>query len=138
MSQFSGDRLPPPLRFDLAKPAVPGTAAQATLLATTDASGSPRIAVIAGAEIGVDGDKTLRIRLRTDHATCANLLDRRVASLWCVLDGAAYTIQLTAAPAGPAADGMQPFTLSVTGVWCDFRAESPMLGGPTYRTSETD
>ena len=138
MSQFIGDRIPPPLRFDLGKPAPPDEIAQTILLATVDESGAPRIAVLAGSEIAVSGDRALRIGIPTEHATCANLIARPHASLWCVLDGAAYTIQLNAERSGSPADGEQPFALTAMGVWCDFRPDAPMVAGATYRKPRVD
>ena len=138
MSTYVGDRIPPPLRFDLGKPAAPGETAQGVLLATVDEDGSPRVAVLAGSEVRVAGDRNFRIVIRSAHATCANLLSRPHASLWCVLDGAAYTIHASSAADGEVENDLQTVDFTVNGVWCDFRPEAPLIAGPTYRIPAVD
>ena len=132
MPTLVGDRLPAPLRFDFGAPDVPGEPSHAVLLASMDADGSPRFAVLARSELSAPDDRSVRIALHADSATCANVHTRSEVSLWCVLDAAAYTVKGRARPA-EAADGIQTFTVEVTSVWRDFQSDAPMVSGPMFR-----
>ena len=133
MSQSIGNRLPAPLSFDLGKPAVPGEAAHAVLLATVDEDGSPRIAVLSPEEVVAPDDAHVVLDVRADGVTASNLAARRKAALWCVLDGAAYAIRGSATMKGASQDGRGVFSVEIESVLCDFEASAPMIGGPTYR-----
>lgn len=133
MSQFAGDRMPPPLRFEFGAAPDDGAGPHpAVVFATVDESGAPRVALLSMAELVAPDDRHLRLSLANGSATCGNLAGRPTASVWCVLDGAAYTIQCEVDRADEAGDQIV-FDLRVTGVWCDFRPDAPMTGGPTYK-----
>ena len=139
MSSLIGDRMPAPLRFDFGAPSVAGATARAVLLGSVDEDGSVRFCVLSSAEIDAPDDRLLRIALAKDSATCANLAQRGSASLWCVLDAAAYTVKgrakQTAAPDDPE---RHSFEIAVESVWRDFRPDAPMIAGPTYREPAED
>jgi hypothetical protein len=137
VSQLVGSKLPAPLRFEFGKTDVPGTPAQACLLTTIDADGSPRVAVLELREVGAPDERTVVVRSRDGSTTCANLRERKRAALWCVLDGAAYTVKGKVAPQeGETAAGWSRFVISIDSVWMDFEPSAPMIGGPTYRAAE--
>jgi len=133
VSRHAGDRIPPPLRFELGQPGAGGDIAQAAILATVDENGAPRVALLAKQEIVVAGERDIRIALDASSATCMNLAARPHASLWCVLDGAAYTLQMAVENDRSEADERRAFVFTVTAVWCDFRPDSPLAAGPTYK-----
>lgn len=133
MSEHIGNRLPAPLRFDFSAVVAPGESCSALLLATVDADGSPRLAVLAPAEVVVCDERRLKLAAHEGSTTCANLLTRPRLALWCVLDAAAYTIKGTAVPAQRERAGWQSFDVDVESVWRDFEPAAPMIGGPTYR-----
>lgn len=134
MSQDIGATIPPPLRFEFGKRPLGGQPAQALLLITVDADGSPRIAVLSPAEVRAAGESRLRIVVRRGSTTSANL-GGRPAALWCVLDGAAYAVRGTSQPSADEPDDSDAaaIELSITSILLDFAPEAPMLGGPTYR-----
>jgi len=137
MSQLIGDRLPAPLRFEFGTPPMAGAPPSAVLLATVDADGSPRVAVLSKEEVGAPDAATLRLRLHASSASAANAAARPKAALWCVLDAAAYTIKGTIRPAGGAADEDWAWLeFVVEAVWRDFDERAPMIAGPTYRAAE--
>lgn len=134
MSEDIGAVLPPPLRFELgAHPS--GDAAKATLLMTTDADGSPRVAVLAAAELSVRDGSHIGLRLHAGSSTCANVKRCGQGALWCVLDAAAYCIRGTVAraPSKSADAAFESFELTITSVLRDFNPEGPMISGPTYK-----
>ena len=134
MSTFVGAKLPAPLRFELGVQPQPDSAAQAVLLVTLDEDGSPRTAVLAPHCVAPVDDQTLRISVRAQGTTCANLMQRRHAALWRVLDGAAYTIKGHAAPiAGDQNQDTTRFEMRIASVWMDFDPSAAMIAGPTYR-----
>ena len=136
MSQFAGDRMPPPLRFEFgADPAEGAGPHPALVLVTVDESGAPRVAVIARSELTAPDERRLMLSVESGSTTCTNLAARRQASVWCVLDGAAYTIQ-SVVETVDAAEERTSFGLRVTGVWRDFRPDAPMTAGPTYKRME--
>lgn len=129
MSRSIGNRLPAPMRFELGTGATAGGPDRCMLLATTDASGAVRVAVVATSEIEVQDERHLRFQPQADSITGENLRTRGHASLWYVLDGAAYTIQARA----QANQGDEAVTLEIEAVLQDFRPDAPMVSGPTYR-----
>lgn len=137
MSDKIGDRLPAPLRFELGVPAEAGRPGRAVLLGTVDADGSVRFAVLASAEVTCADDKHVRFALAPETRTSLNLVERRRASLWYVLDAAGYTIHGASSGAPkPLGDGRTEFELEVEAVWRDFRPDAPMTSGPTYAVPE--
>lgn len=137
MSETIGDRIPAPIRFEFGIPAGSGQPGRAVLLATVDGDGTARFAVIAAAEISCADDKHLRFGLAAGSATSENLAQRQNASLFYVLDAAAYTIKGRAAFAPTSdGDGRLSFEIEVDSVWRDFRPDAPMISGPTYRVPE--
>lgn len=138
MSEVIGSKIPPPLRFEFGAPPTAGQPAQVVTLSTVDDDGNPRLAVLAKAEIRALDETRLRLELRRDSHTRANLAARPQAALWCVLDGAAYTIRGSCCPARePAADSdREAVELSVTSVLRDFEPSAPLVAGPTCRAIE--
>jgi len=139
MSLLIGDRMPAPLRFEFGVLSVAGGAARAVLLGSLDEDGSVRFCVLSTAEIEAPDDRRLRIALAKDSATRGNLTQRGAASLWCVLDGAAYTVKGRAKQSAAADDPERhSFEIEVESVWRDFRPDAPMIAGPTYRVPAED
>lgn len=138
MSEVIGSKIPPPLRFEFGAPPAAGQPAQVVTLATVDDDGSPRIAVLAKSEIRALDESRLRLELRRDSHTRVNLAARPHAALWCVLDGAAYTIRGCCVPAREAAvdSDRDAVELSVTSVLHDFEPSAPLVAGPTCRAPE--
>jgi hypothetical protein len=99
-------------------------------------TGSVRVAVLAASEVDVVDDRHLRVRLQSEGSACRNLGARGHATLWYVLDAAAYSICGRAAKDGTADDGRTSFTIEIDAVLQDFRQETPMAGGPTYRRTD--
>jgi hypothetical protein len=136
MSQEIGPQLPPPLRFEFgAHPT--GGEPKAVLLVTTDADGAPRVAVLGAPEMKAHDATHIHFVVATTSSTCQNLRRFGKAALWCVLDAAAYCIRGDVAPAQtPAKPDVREFCtfeMSVVSVLRDFRADAPMVSGPTYR-----
>lgn len=126
------------MRFEFGVPPVEGQPCRAVVLASHDADGSVRFAVLAAEEIEVRDDKHLRFALATDSATTGNLRTRSHVSLWYVLDAAAYTVKGKASvDASPARDGRAAFDIEIESVWRDFRPDAPMTSGATYKRSGT-
>jgi pyridoxamine 5'-phosphate oxidase-like protein len=139
MSQLIGDRIPAPLRFELGVRPAAGETARAVLLATVDADGTPRVAILSTAEIAAPDERTLRFELCAGTTTCANLAERKKVAVWYVLDAAAYTVKGTAALSERAGeDGWCSFDVAVEAVWQDFEPGAPMVSGPTYRVPSGD
>ena len=139
MSQKIGDRRPAPLRFEFGIPAGVGQPGRTVLLGSVDADGSVRFAVLAAAEIACADDRHVRFMLAAESATSKNLAQRSSASLWYVLDAAAYTIKgRTSAAPSSEVDGRCAFEIEIESVWRDFRPDAPMTSGPTYRVPEPD
>jgi hypothetical protein len=138
MSQKVGEKLPAPMRFEFGVEAAAGQPGRAVVLGSVDADGSVRFAVLAAEEITVADDEHLRFALASGSATSANLIQRKHASLWYVLDAAGYTIKgrVSGGPA-PSGDGRSVFDLEIESVWRDFRPDAPMTGGATYRRIES-
>lgn len=141
MSESIGTRLPPPLRFELGN--LPHTEhAGAALLLSVDEDGFPRVALLSPSEIEEASDRSLRFRVYAASHTARNLLRERRATLWSVLDAAAYSVrgEVLAVSAddrhehdtsGDAAT--QTFALQVKDVLRDFRPDAPLISGATYR-----
>ena len=140
MSERVGNSIPPPLRFELGAEQGTDQLCRAVLLATTDDDGSPRVAVLSYGEVRPVDDRRLTIAVNAGTRTHHNMQAARDATLWCVLDGAAYSLRgrVSASP-GPAAAPERgsgrfgTFELAVEEVLRDFYPEAPMMSGPTYR-----
>jgi hypothetical protein len=126
MSEKIGDSIPPPLRFELGSEQGADHLCRAVLLVTTDDDGSPRVAVLSYAEVGAVDERHASITVREGTRTHHNLETGREATLWCVLDGAAYSLR------GAVSGSADAFELTVKEVLRDFYPESPMMSGPTY------
>lgn len=136
MSQDIGSQLPPPLRFEFgAHPT--GGEPKAVLLITADADGAPRVAVLGAPEMKAHDASRIHFVITATSTACENLRRSRKAALWCVLDAAAYCIRGEVAQAPPPSNAddadLCTFELSVVSVLRDFRSDSPMVSGPTYR-----
>jgi len=134
MSQDVGMSIPPPLRFEFGKGSIAGEPASALLLVTVDADGSPRIVVLSYGEVRVLDERRLRIVVRAGSNTRGNL-EVRPAALWCVLDGAAYSLRgrarrVVEAPEDPLSAALE---LELESVLRDFTPDAPLISGPTYR-----
>ena len=133
MSRLIGDRLPAPIRFELGQGAVAGAPGRCILLATSDASGAVRVSVLATTEVEPQDDRRIRLRVHPPAATLDNLRQRAHATLWYVLDAAAYTIQGRAVAEEPVPEDAVVFTIEIDAVLQDFREDAPMVAGPSYR-----
>ena len=135
MSEKLGDKLPAPLRFDLGFEPRGAEHVRAVLLATVDEHGCPRIAVLAPHEIRVVDDRTMRFQVYANSTTSRNLARTARATVWCVLDAAAYSIQgaATQSAAAPSHAESCSFDLEVSAVLRDFEPQAPMISGPTYK-----
>lgn len=133
MSQEIGDRLPPPLQFELG--AVPqADIVPAALLVSHDDDGMPRVAVVSTKEITVRDPSHLQLRLHASSNAAANLLRNGSGALWCVLDAAAYCIRAHAAASRDATgDDSALFDLTIVSVLRDFQPDAPLVHGPVYR-----
>jgi hypothetical protein len=133
MSEEIGARLPPPLRFELGAHPVAGLP-KAVLLLTSDAEGSPRVAVLGAPELWVPDETRIQFSVNAASTTCANLGAFGKAALWYVLDAAAYCIRgvVTEAPSQSPAD-FRRFELKITSILKDFHPGAPMVSGPTYK-----
>jgi hypothetical protein len=127
MSENIGKAIPPPLRFELGAEQGADHLCRAVLLVTTDDDGSPRVAVLSYAEVGTLDERRASIAVNEGTRTHHNLASGRDATLWCVLDGAAYSLR------GAIRRSADAFELTVKEVLRDFYPESPMMSGPTYR-----
>jgi hypothetical protein len=137
MSENIGNKLPPPLRFDLGEK-VTGEICRAVLLITVDAEGSPRVAVLSPGEVKALDERRLGIEVHGQTTTAKNLGRGSSALLWCVLDAAAYSMRGTPSPAKPSAQGYAAFEITLNDVLKDFQAGSPMVAGPTYKNLGSD
>lgn len=127
MSERIGDSIPPPLRFELGTEQGADQLGRAVLLVTADDDGCPRVAVLSYAEVGARDERCISITVNDGTRTHHNLVAGRDATLWCVLDSAAYSLR------GPVVRSGDRFELSVKEVLRDFYPESPMMSGPMYR-----
>ena len=136
MSERIGDAVPAPLRFELGQAPVPGQIARAVLLVTVGDDTAPRVAVLSPAEVRADGDRLIRVAVRSKSTTAANLRRGSSALLWCVLDAAAYSVCGTCSSASSQTDDpdFAAFDLTVRDVYRDFEPGAPMVAPPTYRT----
>lgn len=138
MSQEIGSQIPPPLLFELG--AYPmGGLPKAILLVTSDADGSPRVAVLGAPELSVRDTSHLRFNVHQASTTCANLKRTGKGGFWHVLDAAAYCIRgnVSGSKGLSGSEGAgaeyESFELTVTSVLMDFTPEAPMVSGPTYK-----
>lgn len=127
MSERIGNSIPPPLRFELGTEQGADHLWRAVLLVTTDDDGSPRVAVFSYAEVSALDECRISIAPNEGARTHHNLAAGRDATLWCVLDSAAYSLR------GAVSGSGNGFELSVKEVLRDFYAEAPMMSGPMYR-----
>ena len=132
MSRLIGNRLPAPIRFEFGPDATAGGPGRCVVLATPEESGAVRVAVLATAEIEPLDDRRLRIRVQPGGTTAENLRHRKHATLWYVLDAAAYTIQGRVVTE-ETIDTDLVYTIEIDAILQDFREDAPMVAGPTYR-----
>lgn len=127
MSEKIGNTIPPPLRFELGTEQGADQLGRAVLLVTADDDGCPRVAVLSYAEVSALDERRLSIAVNEGTRTHRNLGASRDATLWCVLDSAAYSLR------GSVRGSANGFELTVKEVLRDFYPESPMMSGPMYR-----
>jgi hypothetical protein len=127
MSENVGNVIPPPLRFELGTEQGADQLGRAVLLVTADDDGCPRVAVLSYAEVGALDERRVAIAVNEGTRTHHNLSAGRDATLWCVLDSAAYSLR------GSVNTSANRFELTVNEVLRDFYPESPMMSGPMYR-----
>jgi hypothetical protein len=127
MSEKIGNAIPPPLRFELGTEQGADQLCRAVLLVTADDDGCPRVAVLSYAEVGALDERRISIKVNEGTRTHHNLAAGRDATLWCVLDSAAYSLR------GSVSGSADIFELTINEVLRDFYAESPMMSGPMYR-----
>lgn len=136
MAEDIGKQLPPPLRFEFgAHPN--GGEPKAVLLITADADGASRVAILGAPETKAHDASHIHFVIAASSSTCANLRRSGKAALWYVLDAAAYCIRGEVAqiqtPSGADDREFCTFELTIASVLRDFRADAPMVSGPTYR-----
>jgi len=134
MSEKIGDTIPPPLRFEMGAPEQAGEPVRAFLLVTVDDDDQSRVAVLAPGEVKALDERRITFVVHAQSTTQMNLRRRLRATLWCVLDGAAYSLRGGVQPIGEH-DGLATFELSVAEVLRDFYPDAPMIAGPTFRRS---
>ena len=128
MSERIGNSIPPPLRFELGAEQGADQLCRAVLLVTADDDGAPRVAVMSYGEVRARDERRLSVAVRSGTRTHHNMEAGRDATLWCVLDGAAYSLR------GHVKRGESAtFDLTVEEVLRDFYPEQPMMSGPMYR-----
>jgi len=134
VSEQIGNKLPPPLRFELGNIAE-YERANAALLVSVDEDGTPRVAVVSASEITSPDERTLHIRVHAGTHTARNLGARGHAVLWSVLDAAAYSVRgtVTERSAAQSDEECQTFELHVQAVLRDFQPGAPLMSGPTYK-----
>jgi hypothetical protein len=133
VSEKIGNIIPPPLRFEMgAKDEAADQAIKAFLLVTVDQEYQPRVAVLAPTEVSAKDERCVRFRVHVQSTTQKNLRRTLSAMLWCVLDGAAYSLRGGAQPVHEEGDFVE-FEMSVAEVLRDFYPDSPMVSGPTFR-----
>ena len=138
MSENTGARIPPPLRFEMGVETPAGEPVRAHLLVTVDEGGRPRVAVLAPTEIKAIDERRVAIAVRAGTSTERNLRRGSSALLWCVLDAAAYSLR-GAVKALPSPGGEHAaYELTVEEALRDFYAGAPMIAGPTYRQIRGD
>jgi|SRR5215470_3705013 len=130
MSEKIGNSIPPPLRFELGAEQGADRLCRAALLVTADDDGAPRVAVMSYGELHALDERHLSVAVREGTRTYHNLEAGRDATLWCVLDGAAYSLR---GHVRKRANETATFDLMVEEVLRDFYPEQPMMSGPTYR-----
>jgi hypothetical protein len=156
MSEKVGNVIPPPLRFELGSEQGAGELRRGLLLATADDDGAPRIAVLSYAEVSALDERRMAITVNAGTRTHHNLERGSSAALWCVLDGAAYSLRGTVRKNANAAlerknanlelerknanvelernsSDRATFELTIGEVLRDFYASAPMMSGPMYR-----
>ncbi len=134
MSEKIGNAIPPPLRFEMGVQEPVDGLMRAFLLVTVDRDDQPRVAVLAPGEVKALDDRHLTFALHAQSTTQTNLRRGLGALLWCVLDGAAYSLRGGVQPLHEDG-GLVTFEMSVTEVLRDFYPDAPMVAGPTFRRS---
>jgi len=127
MAERIGNIIPPPLRFELGTEQGADQLGRAVLLVTADDDGCPRVAVLSYAEVSATDEHRVSIAVNEGTRTHHNLAAGRDATLWCVLDSAAYSLR------GSVRGSANGFELTVKEVLRDFYPEVPMMSGPMYR-----
>jgi len=127
MSERIATIIPPPLRFEFGSEQGADKLCRAVLLVTADEDGAPRVAVLSYAEVKALDERRAAITVNAGTLTHRNLERGSDALLWCVLDGAAYSLRGSVKADGAA------FELTLEEVLRDFYPEQPMMSGPMYR-----
>ena len=128
MSERIGNTIPPPLRFEFGSEQGSDKLCRAVLLVTADEDGAPRVAVLSYAEVKSLDDRRASVAVNAGTRTHHNCERGSGALLWCVLDGAAYSLRGSMKNMGDAS-----FELTVEEVLRDFYPDQPMMSGPMYR-----
>ena len=128
MSERIGNTIPPPLRFEFGSEQGSDKLCRALLLVTGDDDGAPRVAVLSYAEVKAIDERHASINVNAGTRTHHNCERGSPAILWCVLDGAAYSLRGALAKQADAS-----FELTVEEVLRDFYPAQPMMSGPMYR-----
>jgi hypothetical protein len=132
MSEKIGNIIPPPMRFEMGAPEPENEPVRAFLLVTIDQDNQPRVAVLAPTEVNALDERRLTVKVHSKSTTQKNLRRSFSALLWCVLDGAAYSIR-GGAKLLKEEDEYATFEMSVTEVLRDFYPDAPMISGPTFK-----
>jgi hypothetical protein len=132
MSEKIGNVIPPPLRFEMGAPEPRSEPVRAFLLVTIDQEDLPRVAVLAPTEVKAIDERNLSVTVHSKSTTQKNLRRSFSALLWCVLDGAAYSLR-GGAKLLKEEDEYATFEMSVTEVLRDFYPDAPMISGPTFK-----
>lgn len=132
MSEKIGNVIPPPLRFEMGAAEPRNEPVRAFLLVTIDQDNQPRVAVLAPTEVSAVDERRLTVKVHSKSTTQKNLRRSFSALLWCVLDGAAYSLRGGAKLLKEEAE-FATFEMSVTEVLRDFYPDAPMISGPTFK-----
>ncbi|MBV8171603.1 MAG: hypothetical protein JO219_06710 [Candidatus Eremiobacteraeota bacterium] len=132
MSEKIGNMIPAPLRFEMGVAEIADSPIKAYLLVSVDQEYQPRVAVLAPTEMVTIDERRLRFRVHVQSTTQKNLRRTLSAMVWCVLDGAAYSIRGGAQPIQEEGDSVE-FEMSVAEVLRDYYPDAPMISGPTFK-----
>lgn len=128
MSERIDNTIPPPLRFEFGSEQGSDKLCRALLLLTGDEDGAPRVAVLSYAQVSAIDERRVAITVNAGTRTHHNCERGSNALLWCVLDGAAYSLRGSMKKSAGAT-----FELVIEEVLRDFYPEQPMMSGPMYR-----
>jgi len=128
MSERIATIIPPPLRFEFGSEQGSDKLCRALLLVTADENGAPRVAVLSYAEVKALDERRAAVAVNAGTRTHRNLERGSDALLWCVLDGAAYSLRGSVRKVNGAT-----FELTLEEVLRDFYPAQPMMSGPMYR-----